>query len=66
MTYKKKHPHTKLIELLGGTTVEAKIYNVKKPSVSAWRKNGIPEARMMYLEIKYKNIIKKFREENND
>ena len=51
MTYKKNHPHTNLIDLLGGTTVVADIFNVKKPSVSAWRKNGIPEARMMYLEI---------------
>lgn len=60
------HPHSKLIDLLGGTTVVADMFKIKKPSVSAWRKNGIPDARMMYLEIRYKNIIRKFREESND
>ena len=66
MNDKKMHPHSKLIDLLGGTTVVADMFNIKKPSVSAWRKNGIPDARMMYLEIRYKNIIRKFREESND
>lgn len=57
---------SKLIDMLGGTSRVAKIFNVKMPTVSYWRKNGIPEARMMYLEVKYKSVIKKFREENND
>ena len=52
-----------LIDMLGGTSAVAKIFNVKMPTVSYWRKNGIPEARMMYLEVKYKNIVKKFKEE---
>ena len=60
------HNDSLLIDMLGGTAVVSRIFNVKMPTVSYWRKNGIPEARMMYLEIRYKNIIRKFREESND
>lgn len=58
---RKLHPHSKLIDMLGGTTVVADMFNITKSSVSFWRRNGIPVARMMYLEIKYKNIVLKFK-----
>ena len=63
---KKLHSDSHLIDLLGGTAALAKVFNISLPAVSKWRTEGIPDGRMMYLEIKYKNIIKKFREENND
>ncbi|PMC18323.1 hypothetical protein [Oligella urethralis] len=61
-----QHNDSNLIDLLGGTAAVANIFNISMASVSAWRKSGIPKARMMYLELKYKNIIRKFREQNND
>ena len=39
------------IDALGGTNAVAKICNVKPPSVSQWRTDGIPEARLMYLRL---------------
>ena len=50
-----------LIDKLGGTSRVAKIFNVKMPTVSYWRKNGIPAARMMYLEVKYPKIVKEHK-----
>ena len=38
-----------LIDALGGTAEVARLCDVKQPSVSEWRKNGIPAARLMYL-----------------
>lgn len=40
----------KVIDLLGGTTAVAVMCKVKPPSVSEWRKSGIPDARLMYLQ----------------
>lgn len=37
------------IELLGGTAEAARFFEVKPPSVSEWRKTGLPRARLMYL-----------------
>lgn len=47
-----------LIDSLGGTAKVAKIFGIKMPSVSRWRKTGIPEARLMYLQVKYPKIFK--------
>jgi hypothetical protein len=41
--------HSRLIDDLGGTGVVAKMFNIEPPSVSYWRANGIPKARLMYL-----------------
>ncbi|AVL70644.1 hypothetical protein CEQ07_03885 [Oligella urethralis] len=60
------HNDSLLIDMLGGTAVVSRIFNVKMPTVSYWRKNGIPEARMMYLEVQYKSIVKKYLEELSD
>ena len=41
----------KIIDDLGGTNEVARICNVKPPSVSQWRAEGIPPARLMYLRL---------------
>jgi hypothetical protein len=38
-----------IIDLLGGTSEVAKLCEVRAPSVSEWRRNGIPPARLLYL-----------------
>lgn len=48
---KKKHSDSTLIDDLGGTTKAAKFFDVKPPSISEWRINGIPRPRMMYLKL---------------
>lgn len=60
------HNDAALIELLGGTAAVARLFNISMASVSSWKKKGIPAARMMYLEVKYKKILKKFKEEENN
>jgi hypothetical protein len=40
-----------IIDSLGGTNEVARICNVKPPSVSGWREDGIPDARLMYLKV---------------
>jgi hypothetical protein len=40
-----------LIARLGGTTSAAKYFEIEPPSVSEWRDNGIPKARMQLLRV---------------
>lgn len=40
-----------IIDALGGTSRVAELCEVRPPSVSDWRKYGIPRARMMFLRI---------------
>ena len=47
-----------VIKSLGGTAKVAQIFDIKMPSVSSWKKNGIPKARLMYLKVKYPKIFK--------
>lgn len=42
---------SEIIDRLGGTFETARLCEVKPPSVSEWRKTGIPEARLMYLKL---------------
>lgn len=42
---------SEIIDALGGTFRVAELCEVKPPSVSDWRKNGIPRARMMFLQL---------------
>lgn len=39
----------KLISGLGGTLLVAKFLNLKPPSVSDWKRNGIPRGRLIEL-----------------
>ncbi|MNW17458.1 hypothetical protein D3C71_2166490 [compost metagenome] len=45
-----KHPDSDIIDALGGTAAVARLCKVKDPSVSDWRRTGIPAARRMFLE----------------
>lgn len=39
-----------IIDALGGTAEVARLCEVKMPSVSEWKKGGIPRARLLYLK----------------
>ncbi len=41
---------TKIIETLGGTAEVARLFDVRMPSVSGWKLEGIPKARMHYIK----------------
>lgn len=46
-----KHPDSEKIDQLGGTAAVARMFNIAQPSVTKWRKEGIPDARLMYLKL---------------
>jgi hypothetical protein len=54
-----KHPDSELIDDLGGTTEAAKFFKVSAPSISEWRRTGLPKARMMYLQLARPDLFKK-------
>lgn len=44
------NPHaTQVIDVLGSTAEVARLFDVRMPSVSDWKRDGIPHARMMLL-----------------
>ncbi|SOD42405.1 carph-isopro domain-containing protein [Nitrosovibrio sp. Nv4] len=47
----KENLANEIIDALGGTNAVARLCNVKPPSVSGWREDGIPNARLMYLKV---------------
>lgn len=55
---KTQHPDSRIIDLLGGTSVVAELCDVKPPSVSGWRINGIPKARLMFLRLAKPEALK--------
>jgi hypothetical protein len=42
---------SEIIDALGGTLEVARMCEVRPPSVSEWRKTGIPKARLMFLRL---------------
>jgi len=40
-----------VIDALGGTAATAQLCQVRMPSVSEWRRNGIPRARLLFLKL---------------
>lgn len=40
-----------IIDALGGTSEVAKMFQIKPPSVSEWRKNGIPKDKLQILRL---------------
>jgi hypothetical protein len=41
----------RVIELLGGTKKVADLCDVEPPSVSGWKRHGIPKAREQFLRL---------------
>lgn len=52
-----------IIEALGGTFRVAELCEVRPPSVSDWKKHGIPRARMMFLRVARPDVFKALEEE---
>lgn len=49
--YASRMDDSEIINKLGGTSAVAEICKIKPPSVSEWRRNGIPDARRQFLEL---------------
>lgn len=47
----------KIIDALGGTAEAARLFEVRMPSVSAWRYHGIPKPRMMFLKVAKPEVL---------
>lgn len=45
-----RHRHSELIDALGGTMTVARLCKVTPPTVSGWRKRGIPRGWLAFLE----------------
>lgn len=52
------HQAAEIIERLGGTAEVSRIFNLSMPSVSDWKKTGIPKARMMFLEVAHVDALR--------
>lgn len=53
------NPHaSQVIDAIGGTAEVARLCEIKSPSVSDWRKEGIPPARMQYLRSARRKQLK--------
>ena len=46
-----------IIDALGGTSETAVIFKIKPSSVSEWRRNGVPKARLMFLELARPEVL---------
>lgn len=42
---------SKVIDELGGTKKVAVLFKISMAAVSQWRKEGIPDSRLMYLRL---------------
>lgn len=45
------HPHSKIIDALGGTAKVSQLCGIRMPSVSSWRNKGIPKAWYKYFML---------------
>jgi len=48
-----------VIDNLGGTGATARLCNTSPGAVSQWRRDGIPQARMMYLKLARPDVFEK-------
>lgn len=55
-----------IIDRLGGTSAVARLCNVKPPSVTDWRKHGVPLARCLDIERKNAHGIRRWDLRPND
>ncbi len=51
----------KIIDELGGTSATARLCEIDPASVSEWRWNGIPPARLLYFKVLRPDLFKKQR-----
>ena len=49
----------KVIDALGGSSAVARLCKVTPQAVGQWRKDGIPDARRMYLEVVHPEAFEK-------
>ena len=42
---------SELIDLLGGTAEVARMFSIRRPSVTGWRKDGIPQDRLIKMAV---------------
>lgn len=45
-----------IIEALGGVTAVAKTFGLSHPSVSHWKRDGIPEDRLQVIQLRFKKV----------
>ncbi|UBM27159.1 helix-turn-helix domain-containing protein [Pseudomonas sp. p1(2021b)] len=55
-----------IIEALGGTFRVAELCEVRPPSVSEWKKNGIPRARLMFLRVVRPEAFRALEEKSHE
>lgn len=48
---------SQLIDDLGGTSKVAEMFGIEPPSVSEWRKSGIPKARRQTLALMFPDLV---------
>lgn len=48
---------TEVIERLGGTAKVSRLFDLAMPSVSDWKRDGIPKARVMFLKVAHKKAL---------
>lgn len=48
---------TTVVERLGDTAEVARMFEVRMPSVSDWKKYGIPKARMMFIRAVRPDVL---------
>lgn len=48
---------TQIIDRLGGTAKVSRMFSVSMPSVSDWKRDGIPQARVMFLKAAHRKAI---------
>lgn len=51
---------TEIIERLGGTAKVSRLFGLAMPSVSDWKRDGIPKARVMFLKVAKKKELAGF------
>lgn len=56
-----KHDANEIIDALGGTCAMADIFSIAPPSVTKWRTMGIPFDKFMYLELRYRKLLKSLK-----
>lgn len=51
------HDDGRIIDALGGTAAVARMCRVRPQAVTQWRRAGIPQARRMYLELRFPSVF---------